>query len=380
MDSVQTDATTAMPWAKLVAALPSGRGRKSALEKALAPTGFTPQTFRAEAVQLEASVRESPWADVADVMDKHAVPLQDRAKNGDRGDTTTEHPWGSTHAWLRPQPRSRRAHTLRAGVSAVSARWSVLFLDTPRSPRHQHQGSSPKAAPTQRSPGRGARGQSRHAPLGLPPRHSGPPRLAGGPGTVLTRSRHVSQHTFPGQQLPTGECAPAHPRSAACSEAPAGGAIRRPQRPARRGRWSTAAHAPNPARPRWALVFSSCVRSGTRAADAHVFPNPTLLPSRLTARAQLGKAPSLPPSASRAAATQASQRRKKATTLTSPSRSSPSRAPDSLAISARRPPTTRRWTPRDPTIAPGTTACSRKISPSPVILPVRTCRSTTGSF
>ena len=91
MDSVQTDATTAMPWAKLVAALPSGRGRKSALEKALAPTGFTPQTFRAEAVQLEASVRESPWADVADVMDKHAVPLQDRAKNGDRGNTTTGH-------------------------------------------------------------------------------------------------------------------------------------------------------------------------------------------------------------------------------------------------------------------------------------------------
>ena len=152
MDSVQTDATTAMPWAKLVAALPSGRGRKSALEKALAPTGFTPQTFRAEAVQLEASVRESPWADVADVMDKHAVPLQDRAKNGDRGDTTIEHPQGSTHAWHRPQPRSGRAHTLRAGVSAVSARWSVLFLDTPAQPpppalRQQPHGSAHAALP-----------------------------------------------------------------------------------------------------------------------------------------------------------------------------------------------------------------------------------------
>ena len=106
-EKVQSDATTAKPWAEPVAALPSGKSRKGALEKAPAPMGFTPQTFRAEAVQLEASVKESPWADVADVMDNHAVPLQDRAKDGDRGDATMEHPrWPG-----RPTPGTDQNHT-----------------------------------------------------------------------------------------------------------------------------------------------------------------------------------------------------------------------------------------------------------------------------
>jgi hypothetical protein len=212
MDSAQSDATTAKPWAELVAALPPPGGRKGALAKALAPMGFTPQTFRAQAVQLEASVKESPWADVADVMDNHAVPLQDRTKNGDRGDTTTGHPrgQGSIHARRRPEPHSGRAHALWSGVSAVSAGWSVHFWTPPRRPRHQRQGSSPQAAPTQHSPGRGARVPEPACPTGAAASPFRAARLSGGPGTAFTRSGHVFQKTFPGQQPPAGERAPAH--------------------------------------------------------------------------------------------------------------------------------------------------------------------------
>ena len=56
------------------AAASTGRDRRDALEQALEPLGFTLQTFRAHATQLEASVKDSPWTEVAKVVDDDAVP------------------------------------------------------------------------------------------------------------------------------------------------------------------------------------------------------------------------------------------------------------------------------------------------------------------